>query len=327
MQRLLTISAWSDTKMNYKFFTFPKCQPFSAVWSVPALLLLGLLAGYAQTGIYLYTGSETTITLSPGTYKIAAYGAQGGATGNASWGVGGLGAEMSADFSFSGLTTLTLLVGGAGGNAAGNGGGSGGGGSFVVVNGIPLPIVIAGGGGGGGVYAGNNGGPGLTGTSGGNGYGYAAGGGGNSGNGGFGSGADGGGGFLTAGGWGNTCPTPAQSFLGGGAGGSGYRSYGGFGCGGGGGAYGGGGGGGYSGGGGGGNSGGGGGGNSGGGGGGGSIIDSSAIVVLAEVSGIASPDGSRNGEIIITLIPEPTTCSLLALGGLAGLCLLRRNQN
>jgi Immunoglobulin domain/Immunoglobulin I-set domain len=41
------------------------------------------------------------------------------------------------------------------------------------------------------------------------------------------------------------------------------------------------------------------------GGGGGSIIDSSAIEILAEISGIASPDDSPNGEIIITSIPEP----------------------
>jgi hypothetical protein len=42
-------------------------------------------------------------------------------------------------------------------------------------------------------------------------------------------------------------------------------------------------------------------------------------MVLAEVSGVASPDGSRNGEIIITAVPEPTT---LALAGLSGLCFL-----
>jgi|ERR1035441_3366006 hypothetical protein len=97
---------------KHEFFIFPKRHPFSAVWSVPILLLLGLLAGYAQTGIYLFTGSETTITLNPGTYGITAYGAQGGAAGKPIWGVGGLGAEMSGRFSFSGLTTLTLLWGG-----------------------------------------------------------------------------------------------------------------------------------------------------------------------------------------------------------------------
>jgi len=56
-----------------------------------------------------------------------------------------------------------------------------------------------------------------------------------------------------------------------------------------------------------------------GGGGGGSIIDSSAIMALAEVSGVASPDDSPNGEVIITSeVPEPTT---LALAGLSGLVL------
>ena len=41
-----------------------------------------------------------------------------------------------------------------------------------------------------------------------------------------------------------------------------------------------------------------------GGGDGGSIIDSSAITNLAEVSGIASPDDSTNCEIIITAVPS-----------------------
>ena len=81
-----------------------------------------------------------------------------------------------------------------------------------------------------------------------------------------------------------------------------------YGGGGGSGAYGGGGGGGYS--------GGGSGGYSGGGGGGGSIIDSSAIALLAEVSGVASPDDSPNGDIIITAVPvpEPSALLLLAVG-------------
>jgi len=41
------------------------------------------------------------------------------------------------------------------------------------------------------------------------------------------------------------------------------------------------------------------------GGGGGSIIDSSAIAVLTEVSGILSPDAPYNGEIIIIAVPPP----------------------
>lgn len=63
-----------------------------------------------------------------------------------------------------------------------------------------------------------------------------------------------------------------------------------------------------------------------GGGGGGSYIDSSAVAVLAEVSGISSPDNSPNGEIIISPVPEPTTFSLLVLGGLAGLRLFGKKM-
>jgi hypothetical protein len=63
------------------------------------------------------------------------------------------------------------------------------------------------------------------------------------------------------------------------------------------------------------------------GGGGGSIIDPSAIMVLAEVSGIASPNGSANGEIIIALVPvpEPTTFALAAMSVLP-LLLFRRQR-
>ena len=51
------------------------------------------------------------------------------------------------------------------------------------------------------------------------------------------------------------------------------------------------------------------------GGGGGSIIDSSAITNLAEVSGILSPDDSTNGEIIITAVPTPLAISTGAAFG------------
>jgi len=202
--------------MKSAFFISRAHNSFSKACAVVATLSFGVLASSAQTGDYLYSGTLQTITLNPGTYYISAYGAQGG--GSLGYAAGGLGAEMVGEFSFSGLTTLTLLVGGAGvtaknsgypggGNAAAGGGG--GGGSFVVNGSIPL--VIAGGGGGGGA---NTGVPGA---------------------------------------------------------------------------------------------------------GGGSIIDSSAIAILTEVSGVASPDGSPNGEIIITAVPEP---AMLALGGLGGLSLL-----
>src|ERR1035438_6152132 len=111
--------------------------------AIAVALQLGMLAGSAQTNIYLCSvsrtslGTETNITLNPGTYIITAYGAPGGG--------GGLGAEMSAEFNFSTSTTLTLLVGGGGSGIKGGGFG-GGGGSFVVESNTPL--VIAGGGGG-----------------------------------------------------------------------------------------------------------------------------------------------------------------------------------
>jgi hypothetical protein len=230
-------------------------------------LQLGMLAGSAQTNKYLFSGSETNITLPPGTYIITAYGAQGG------YGIvgGGLGAEMSAEFKFSASTTLTLLVGGGGridviGAGGGGGGGGDGGNGNVSTNGGPtshFPIVYGGTGGGGG-----------------GGYGYYDGG--------------GGGGFLGNGGGGGF---GEGSFENGGTGGAGYSGFysGGFGGGGGGGYSGGGGSHGYhtgfySG---------------GSGGGGGSIIDSSAIANLAEVSGIASPDDPYAGEIIITAVPPP----------------------
>jgi hypothetical protein len=46
--------------------------------SIAVVLQLGMLAGSAQTNIYLFSGSKTNITLPPGTYIITAYGADGG---------------------------------------------------------------------------------------------------------------------------------------------------------------------------------------------------------------------------------------------------------
>ena len=81
----------------------------------------------------------------------------------------------------------------------------------------------------------------------------------------------------------------------GGGGGSGYSQW-----------IGGGGGGGYS---------GGGAGDNGGGGGGGSIIDSSATAILAEVSGLNSPEDPTNGEIIITAVSAPYAITTAAAFG------------
>jgi hypothetical protein len=40
--------------------------------SMAIVLHFGVLAGSAQTNMYLYSGSETNITLNPGTYIITA---------------------------------------------------------------------------------------------------------------------------------------------------------------------------------------------------------------------------------------------------------------
>jgi hypothetical protein len=313
--------------------------------AIAVILQLGVLAASAQTTDYLYSGSETNVTLNPGTYVITAYGAPGGSNTSA---FGGLGAEMSAEFNFSTSTNLTLLVGGGGASGYDVGGG-GGGGSFVVEGSTPL-VIAGGGGGGSGSFPYEAGGDGNVSTNGGVGLDgggaggtNGSGGGGGPGGGTFG-GSGGGGGFLGNGGnggdfgFGEFSPyggIGGSSFENGGYGGDadfgGYFGFsGGFGGGGGGnGAADGGGGGGYSGGG-----GGGAGYSGGGGGGGGSIIDSSAIALLAEVSGIASPNDppnaeqypyySGNGEIIIAAVPEPASVGLLAIGSLA---LLRRRRS
>lgn len=242
----------------------------------------------AQGTNFEYSGGEVTYTLGPGTYDITAYGAKGGFSTILSH-PGGLGAEIEAVFSFTSPTPLTIMVGGAGGDGPGSprGPGGGGGGTFVVAGSGPL--IVAGGGGGGGYdNAYGYGGPGLTNN------------GGSPGLGGPGYGGAGGGGFSTDGGPGFWGSGQGYSFLhGGGSAGGGFygASGGGFGGGGAGGNYQGGGGGGYTG-------GYGGPGNSAGGG-GGSYIDSSAIAISTELSGVASPDGSHNGYVIIVPVSPP----------------------
>ena len=326
---------------------------------VAVAVQLGVLAGSAQADVYGYTGSETTVTLDPGTYIITAYGAAGGwaylsqnGSAPAVFALGGLGAEMSAEFNFSTPTNLTLLVGNEGfsntNDSPDQSVGGGGGGSFVVEGSTPL--VVAGGGGGAAANASVGGIDGPNAniiTNGSAGGGTAGGSGGAGGNGGIGGGngitgyvrpafpglgAGGGGGFYTDGGGGSPYfGDKGFSFEDGGTGGrdNSINDAAGGGFGGGGGGYQGqpydafgGGGGGYS------------GGGGGGemldtgdgceaGGGGGSFIDSSAIAILAEVSGSGSPDDPYNGEIIITAVPEPAAAGVLAIGSLA---LLRRGR-
>src|SRR5689334_2806411 len=101
---------------------------------------------------FTYTGSLVAFTVpATDTYRILAFGAQGGNSGpftdGGATGMGGRGAEIAGDFSLTAGEALQIAVGGAG--EGGTGGGGGGGGSFVVGPGN-TPLVIAGGGGGGG---------------------------------------------------------------------------------------------------------------------------------------------------------------------------------
>ena len=128
-------------------------------------------------GTYTFTGRVTTFTaVNGGTYRIQAFGAQGGA---AYQGTGGNGAEVEGDFTLSAGETLKIVVGGAGTAGYGHDGGGGGGGTFVFETDssgtVIQKLLVAGGGGGGGFVfgAGNAGqagyatmGSGIAGTGG-----------------------------------------------------------------------------------------------------------------------------------------------------------------
>jgi len=195
---------------------------------------------------------------------------------------------MEGKFTFTQATPLTLLVGGGGSSDLGLGYPGGGGGGSYVVNGA-TPLIIAGGGGGVGFNGdgdyNSSGGPGGPGGGGGA----------------DGIGTSGANCAATAGGSGGTDNSHVSGAGGAaGLGGGGGNPTGNLGGGGGGGGY-------YT-------SGGSSGATDGGGGGGGSIIDSSATADLVELSGIASPDGSPNGEIIITAF-TPATITGISLSG------------
>jgi hypothetical protein len=64
--------------------------------SIAVAMQLGVLAASAQTNKYLFTGSETNITLPPGIYNITAYGAQGGGSTFGGGGGGGSIIDSSA---------------------------------------------------------------------------------------------------------------------------------------------------------------------------------------------------------------------------------------
>jgi hypothetical protein len=161
----------------------------------------------SQSGVQLWT------VPSSGTYRIEAFGAQGGG-GNQF----GRGAQIRGDFSLTAGQQLKIIVGQQGG-LYGSGSGSGGGGSFVATS-ANVPLIVAGGGGGqynssSSLYNAHavtvNGGQPTGCTSGGAG--------GNGGNGCNSSGAAGGGGFTGNGGNG-TYGTGGASFTNGGNGGN-----------------------------------------------------------------------------------------------------------
>ncbi len=127
---------------------------------------------FTTDGTYTAGTLQTFVVPTTGTYKITAYGAQGG---SGSYGVnpsvaspGGLGGEATADFALTQGETLEIAVGQTGSSVSGAStvssgaadrpytvggfaGGGGGGGSFValVSNSVDTPLEVAGGGGGG----------------------------------------------------------------------------------------------------------------------------------------------------------------------------------
>jgi hypothetical protein len=189
----------------------------------------------AQT-TFNYTGTLQTYTVPVGvtSIHIEARGAQGGSVTIACAATGGLGAQMTGDFSVTPGEVLTILVGGQGQTNGEDGGG--GGGSFVVRTGN-VPLIVAGGGGGASnniqICTGNRNGVNASittsGTASANGL-VAGGTGGNGGGANVGSGG-GGGGFNTDGVGGSGNPNGrGRAFVNGGAGGTGIASdHGGFG--------------------------------------------------------------------------------------------------
>lgn len=112
-----------------------------------------------------YTGSVQTATLTPGTYKLECWGAQGGTYSSY---IGGHGGYSKGTITLTEATTVYISVGGAGSSsstAAGfNGGGTGissgrGGGGATDVrigqNSLYSRVIVAGGGGGAGVTSAN----------------------------------------------------------------------------------------------------------------------------------------------------------------------------
>ena len=121
----------------------------AALASVGCLALAS--ASQAAAVTFNYTGADVSYTISPGTYRISVFGAQGGGTaGEVGLTDGGRGAEASAIYRIG--QTLDLRIG-VGGTAPGNEFAAGGGGaSFVDFEvgdpGLTILLLVGGGGGG-----------------------------------------------------------------------------------------------------------------------------------------------------------------------------------
>src|SRR5262249_47752443 len=128
-----------------------------ALFAIAVLSCTGAIAWtstwQAEAITFNYTGSYTSYTIGPGTYRITVYGAQGGAASDCSPGNcnGGRGAEASAIYRIGQTLNLRIGVGGAAPPAGIFPGG--GGASFVDFAvgdpGLNILLLVGDGGGGG----------------------------------------------------------------------------------------------------------------------------------------------------------------------------------
>ena len=157
----------SFTTTLYTVWTFTDAGATSYTGPTQTEVNTAYSGGSLQGGVTVSAGIQYWTVPATGTYRIEAYGAQGGSIGGYS---GGYGARMRGDFNLTAGTVLHIIAGQTGiGAGCGSGGG---GGSFVIqspYNNAGSILVIAGGGGGATSYTSGatNGYGGLTGTSGG----------------------------------------------------------------------------------------------------------------------------------------------------------------
>jgi len=149
----LSICAFTYGQTTY---TFTNCSATGAAGPSQTQVNNTYTGGNTLTGqVTSSAGIQQWTVPTTGTYRIAAYGAQGGGHGSSSSLRGGLGAKMEGDFALTQGEVLHILVGQQGAGATYASGAnyyaSGGGGTFVVrtpYNTNPSILLAAGGGGG-----------------------------------------------------------------------------------------------------------------------------------------------------------------------------------